>query len=75
MDELFEKQNIKSKINIETDKNDYKSRTRHIFVKSSIHFEDAYYINTYDITLSMLAETDIQRTPLQWNDSTSSSSK
>lgn len=34
---------------------------RDIFFVAGIHFEDAYYINTYDIGLSMLIETDIPK--------------
>lgn len=34
---------------------------RDIFFVAGIHFEDGYYINTYDISLSMLVETDIPK--------------
>ena len=34
---------------------------RDIFFVAGIHFEDAFFINTYDITLSMLVETDIPK--------------
>lgn len=34
---------------------------RDIFFVAGIHFDDAYFINTYDFTLSMLVETDIPK--------------
>lgn len=34
---------------------------RDIFFVAGIHFDDAYFINTYDLTLSMLVETDIPK--------------
>ncbi len=34
---------------------------RDIFFVAGVHFDDAYYINTYDFTLSMLVETDIPK--------------
>lgn len=34
---------------------------RDIFFAAGIHFEDEYYINTYDISLSMLVETDLPK--------------
>lgn len=34
---------------------------RDIFFVAGIHFEDAYHINTYDISLSMLVETDVPK--------------
>jgi hypothetical protein len=34
---------------------------RDIFFVAGIHFEDEYYINTYDISLSMLVETDVPK--------------
>ena len=34
---------------------------RDVFFVAGIHFEDGYYINTYDIGLSMLVETDLPK--------------
>lgn len=34
---------------------------RDIFFAAGVHFDDAYYINTYDFLLSMLVETDIPK--------------
>ncbi len=34
---------------------------RDIFFVAGVHFNDAYYINTYDFLLSMLVETDIPK--------------
>ena len=34
---------------------------RDIFFVAGIHFDDTYFINTYDFTLSMLVETDIPK--------------
>ena len=34
---------------------------RDIFFVAGVHFDDAYYINTYDFLLSMLVETDIPK--------------
>lgn len=34
---------------------------RDIFFVAGIHFDDSYFINTYDLTLSMLVETDIPK--------------
>ncbi len=34
---------------------------RDVFFVAGVHFDDAYYINTYDFTLSMLVETDIPK--------------
>lgn len=34
---------------------------RDIFFVAGIHFDDAYFINSYDFTLSMLVETDVPK--------------
>lgn len=34
---------------------------RDVFLVAGIHFDDDYFINTYDLTLSMLVETDIPK--------------
>ncbi len=34
---------------------------RDLYFAAGIHFRDAYYINTYDVALSMLIETDVPK--------------
>jgi len=34
---------------------------RDIYFVAGVHFDDAYFINTYDFVISMLVETDIQK--------------
>ena len=34
---------------------------RDLYFAAGVHFQNAYYINTYDIALSMLIETDVPK--------------
>ena len=34
---------------------------RDLYFAAGVHFQDAYYINTYDVALSMLIETDVPK--------------